>query len=354
MITKRYPISIQLVTYNGAAWLPWCLESLLRSSEQNFFLMIIDNGSIDESWSIIQAFLKNNPILASHSRVVQNKLNLGFARAHNQALVWTNSDFVLLLNQDVLLDENYIKICSTCLVKRPDVAAVTGKILQWNFDSDNFHPTELKNLQAVSKIDSIGLGIKRTRQVINLGAGTVDHRQYESECEIFGVPGTAPMYRRTALNEISYNEEIFDNDFVSYKEDVDLAWRLRLAGFNAWYLPQAVAYHDRSLGGDNGWREQIKKRKSWPREFKIYSWVNHLASLLKNDSFSNIFLDLPWIVIHEFKKILYLLIFDPLVLTGGIRRLVRLFTRFLTKRRSSKKTHKIKPINLRKYWRRAK
>lgn len=316
--------------------------------------MIIDNGSIDESWSIIQTFLNNNPILASRSRLVQNKVNLGFARAHNQALAWTDSDFVLVLNQDVLLDENYIKACSTCLQKRPDVAAVTGKILQWNFDSDNFHPTELKNLQAISKIDSIGLSIKRNRQVVNLGAGVVDHGQYESECEVFGVPGTAPVYRRSALNEIIQGKEIFDNDFISYKEDVDLAWRLRLAGFNSWYLPQAVAYHDRSLGGGNSWQEQIKKRKSWPRDFKIYSWVNHLAVLLKNDSFLNLFLDLPWIAIQEFKKAIYLLIFDEGVLRGGLARLIRLFPVFWGKRRLLKKIRKIKPIDLRKHWRNVK
>ncbi len=353
MTNQRFATTISLVTYNGAAWLPFCLEALARSVTQDFFLMVIDNGSLDSSAGIVEHFLAAHPALQGRSRLVRNKQNLGFARAHNQALAWTDSDWVLLLNQDVVLEPSYLATCAAALTEHQTVAAVSGKLLRWNFDSHTFYLDNLQALQQESRIDSLGLKVHHSRRVTNLAAGEPDHGQYEVAREVFGVAGTAPVYRRAALTVVSLNHEVFDEDFVSYKEDVDLAWRLRRAGFTAWYLPQAVAYHDRSLGGTDTWREQVRRRARWPRELKVYSWVNHLGVLVKNDSLGNLAQDAPWVLAHEVKKAIFLLLTDPLTLAQSLKRLCKLLPTFLRKRHALAKQMVVSPRSLRPWWRTA-
>jgi len=350
---QRQPTSIHLVVYNGAPWLGWCLESVARQTYQDFFLLIIDNGSIDNSYTLAQEFLANNPRLSARARLVRNKQNIGFARGHNQAIAWTESDYVLILNQDVYLLPDYLKQLVKSLSNQERAGAVSGKILTWPFNGETFHASELSKLPK-NYFDSVGLAIKRSRRVVNMAQGEQDTGQYRQSFRVFGVPGTVPLYRRPALQAVSLAGEIFDEDFVSYKEDVDLAWRLNLAGYESWLEPKAVAYHDRSLAHGRGLRQEYKKRKGRPHDLKVYSWVNHLAVLIKNDGLINFWRDFPWIVTHELAKACFLLVTDPITIFKGKLRLLRLAPRFYKKRRALKPTHKIKYRELRHWWSQAK
>lgn len=346
---SSYQLTVNLVIYNGAAWLPWCLESILNQTYQKFFLLIIDNGSIDNSYQTVADFITAHPTLIPRSRLVRNKQNLGFARGHNQALAWTESDYVMVLNQDVYLSPDYLRLLIESLTNNERAAAISGKILFWPFEPNNFHPSQFSQLKTVY-IDSVGLLIKRNRQVINWHQGEPDRGQFISPRPVFGVPATACLYRRQALREISPDGEVWDEDFVSYKEDVDLTWRLNLAGYESWLQPQAVAYHDRSLAGGRNLLQEYRQRRNRAGELKIYSWVNHWCVLIKNDSLFNLVRDLPWIFGHELAKFLFLLFTDPLVLTKGLLRLIKLFPKFWQKRRLLHTTHQISYSQLRKWW----
>ncbi|MBI5466276.1 MAG: glycosyltransferase family 2 protein [Candidatus Kerfeldbacteria bacterium] len=350
MTEHHYPISVHLVTHNSSLWLPYCLECLQRQTRQDFFLLVIDNGSLDNSAPLVANFLKAHPALAERSRLVCNKQNLGFARAHNQALAWTDSTYVLLLNPDVLLSENYLAVLVQSLATHHEAAAVTGKLLRWNFDPSSFHLEQLKEPARPNQIDSVGLKIKRSRQVCDMGSSEFDKGQYEVPHQVFGVSGAAPLYRRAWLEEASVQGEVFDEDFVSYKEDVDLAWRLRLGGFTAWYEPRAVAYHDRRLNSDGSLRQRLQARASWPRLLKVYSWTNHLGVLIKNDGWWNLVRDLPWILIHELGKAAYFFVTEPVVFCQAVVRLLKLLPRFMVKRRLLKPTRKLKPSALRAWF----
>lgn len=345
----RFETSINLVVYNGANWLPWCLESIKNQINQNFFLLIIDNGSIDSSYDICQEFLSANKQLAAHARLIKNKQNLGFARSHNQAIAWTESEFVLMLNQDVYLSPDYLEKLVTSLRNQERAGAVTGKLLSWQFQPETFHSSQFK-IQSKNVIDSLGLGIKRSRQVINIKQGQIDDNKLHVPQRIFGVPATASLYRRNALLAVSGGGEVLDEDFVSYKEDVDLAWRLQLGGFESWLEPNAVAYHDRSLSSARSLRGEYKLRQGRLRDLKVFSWVNHLAILVKNDGSIDFMKDLPWIAGHEIAKGLFLLITDPLTLFKSKIRFIRLLPKFYKKRRELKSTHRISYQELRNWW----
>ena len=336
-----HELSISLVIWNGAKWLPDLLSSLLNQTYQDYFLMIIDNDSVDDSMQIVAKFLNDYPEVAGRSRVVKNKQNLGFARAHNQGIAWTSSPYIMLLNQDVMLAPDYLSGIMDVQRDRMEAASAGGKILRM---SSGVAP-EQKNI-----IDSLGLKINRAHCVSNWGEGEIDRGQYDFEKPVFGVAGTLPIYRREALNSVSIEHEVLDEDFVSYKEDVDLAWRLQLGGFSAWYTPEAVAYHSRGLAATDNFQLQIKKRREWKRELKIYSLVNHYAIWLKNDSLFSLLKDSPWVLWSEVKRFGYYLVFEPLTLIKAKVRFCKLFFVFYRKRKLLKNTHRVKPIDLRRWW----
>ena len=137
--------------------------------------------------------------------------------------------------------------------------------------------------------------------------------------EVFGISGALPMYRAAVLREVAFaNGDFFDSSYHSYKEDVDLAYRLASAGFKSYVLSDVVAYHDRAGAGaktmtDAAALENKKKQSAW---VKYHSYKNHLMTLYKNEYWQNFLLDFFWILWYEVKKFVYFLLLDMGVLAG--------------------------------------
>lgn len=310
---SEHKLSVNLVTYNGEKYLPFCFNSLKNQTFKNFDLKIIDNGSSDNTQATI---LDHFPQI----KTIAYKNNVGFAKAHNQLINWSSEPYVLILNQDVILAENYLEQIINWLEKNPAVAGVQGKILRWDFFQN----------EKTGIIDSLGLEIYQSRRVADIGQGINDKKgqddtpqKQNGPKEVFGLNGAAPIFRRTALERVKVRTstknqaekyEYFDEDFFSYKEDVDLAYRIQLAGLKSCCLREAIAYHSRGVG-QNG--TSIKESRSkQPSDIKIYSYKNHLSAIYKNEFFTN-YLKYFWpLVWYEFKKLAYLLIFEPATLKG--------------------------------------
>jgi len=157
---------------------------------------------------------------------------------------------------------------------------------------------------------------------------------------------------KISLSKNYSHQEYFDEDFFAYKEDVDLSFRLRLAGFNSFYLPEAKAYHDRTIKAGKDLRDKAVKesRKRKDRMVKIYSYKNHLLMLFKNEfraNFLKYFFHIFW---YEFKKIIFIFLFEQQTLEG--------LKMFLKQRKNNKKKRKyifknmvkIKPSSLEKWY----
>ncbi|MDD5341480.1 MAG: glycosyltransferase family 2 protein [Patescibacteria group bacterium] len=305
-------VSINLVTWNGEKFIEACLNSILEQDFSDYFLLIIDNGSSDKTVSIIeQQFV---PVFGEKIRFIKNKENLGFAKAHNQAILWTDSVYVLTLNQDVILGENYVSEAVKFLDEHDKVAAVTGKILRAKFEQAD----DLKNIKKSDIIDSTGLKIFKSQRAVEIGAGEKDEGQYEEQKEVFGVSATCPLYRREALNEVRFQDEFFDNDFFSYKEDVDLAYRLRWRGWKSFYLPEAVCFHERSAISQEriSGLKLIRLRKHRAKFINYHSYKNHLFVLSKNLSLKDFFRYFFQITFYEFTKFFYIFVFEHQTVSG--------------------------------------
>jgi GT2 family glycosyltransferase len=338
-------VSIHLVTWNGRKYIEECLNSIFKQVFDEYFLLIIDNGSVDETTKII-----NNqfvPLFKDKIRFVQNKDNLGFARAHNQALLWTDSEYVLVLNQDVILDEGFLAEMVEFMDQNPKIGSASSKILRWEFENTE----DLKKSKKSDIIDSLGLKIFKNQRVIDLASGEKDLGQYDENQPIFGVSGTCPFYRKKSLEEIRYEDEYFDNDFFSYKEDVDIAYRLQWRGWPSYYVNKAVAYHDRTAQS----REKISdlKMMGWRKHkskfINYHSYKNHLFVLQKNLSAKNYQRYFPHILFYEFRKIVYLLIFEWSTLKG-LKEYFRKKKKIKVKRKFIMKNRLIKDEEMRKWY----
>jgi len=308
---KNYPVvSINILTYNGQQYIRACLDSVLGQTYPKIEILIIDNASTDETIEILKSKILN---LKSKVKVIFNKKNLGFAAGHNQGIKESRGEFVCCLNQDVVLEKDFIEKIIEVFQRDKQVAAVQGKLL--------------RGLTS-HLIDTTGLVILKNRRIIARGQGEVDRGQYEQLEEIFGVDGAGPVYRRTALEDVALSKdsplrtvprglslkspEYFDEDFFCYKEDVDLAWRLQWAGWKSIYQPKAMAWHDRTSGESASKNPLgiIRERRKIGQFSKYLSFKNQRLLQIKNEDAWLFLKHLPWILPKEIAAWLYVLFFE--------------------------------------------
>jgi GT2 family glycosyltransferase len=161
-------------------------------------------------------------------------------------------------------------------------------------------------------LDSTGLFINRSRRPYDRGQGEVDQRQYDHANKIFGACGAAALYRRTMLTDLAFINEYFDEDFFTYYEDADLAWRAQMRGWKARYAPKAVAAHVRGWGDTLRKKDAAIKDTSGPR----FALRNRWLMILKNDALRYFLLDLPFILASEISRLGYMIVFAPDALLG--------------------------------------
>lgn len=327
---------VQLVTWNGAKYIPHLFDSLKKQTCLDWQLVVLDNASSDGTGDVIKKELAACGF--SHT-FIESADNTGFAGGHNRLFRDYDSEYVVLLNQDMFLMpdcfERMVHYMDVC----PNVAAVSPRLMKWNFQL--MENNGLKRSFS-TKIDSLGLQVFRSRRVVELfpqqewqdvreqlhvGCSHDGHQNEDkiNDMEVFGVSGALPMLRRSALRAVAFPDgTFFDEYYHAYKEDVDLAFRLRSAGFDASVLLDAVAYHDRSAAGPKKLSDIVaSKNKIAQSEWvKYHSYKNHLMTLYKNERWQNFLLDLPFILWYELKKFVWFLLFDRTVL-GGLKVVLR-------------------------------
>ncbi|MEK9158871.1 MAG: glycosyltransferase family 2 protein, partial [Patescibacteria group bacterium] len=282
--------------------------SLRNQTYKDWQLLIWDNGSTDGTAGLIEKELSDG---WCQYEITKSDKNIGFASAHNRLFIssfkFQASSYVLVLNQDTVLEPDYIEKLVNFLDQHPEAGSVTGRIMKLNDRQ---------------KIDSMGLKLLITSQIEEIIDG-----DKENPFAVFGVSGALPVYRITAIKRVGF----FDEDFFSYKEDVDLAYRLRRAGFKAYCVPRATAYHDRSAGADGGLVRAAQEHHNRSELINFYSYRNHIFVLIKNLDRRD-FWRLPFIFIYELGKFFYLLILEPKVLSKAWADIWRLAPKMIKKR----------------------
>lgn len=295
---------INIVTWNSLAYLPDLFGSLNGQDTSDFTITAVDNASDDGTSAYLQEHFPETVVL-------RNTRNLGFARAHNQAMElalsrWDNKDlenrYILLANPDMIFSPNAVRLLLAHMDANSDTAVCGPKLLRAYSKNRGEH--EDKAVDFSDTLDSTGLCITKARRIFDRGAGEKDGGQYDGEVDVFGFSGACAMFRASALVAAKVDGEIFDEDFFAYKEDADLAWRLQRLGFKARFVPQAAAWHFRRVPSDPkaGYFSAWKKRRAKSPFINFLSTRNHGWMILKNDSVINLLLHLPWWLPYEIGK----------------------------------------------------
>lgn len=278
-----------IVHYRAYDDLDRCAASAEEQTHAPLARVVIDH---DADFGALRRFSRAHP--GTHALARPNR---GFAGGANAVLQWVErqcpaAQFVLLLNPDVVLEPGYAERLLVALRNRPRVALASGKLVRPDGRT----------------LDSAGIRMPRHRRPRDRGADEPDRRQYDRIERVFGVSGAAMMLRREALPDLAVDGEVFDEDFFAYHEDTDLAWRARLLGWEALYVPDARAVHRRR------WRTDARSRIE--PEVRRHSFKNHYLEMLKNERPAQFARDLPAIAAWELLRLGYTFLRDPVLLRG--------------------------------------
>ncbi len=314
-------VSIIIPCWNARNYIEKCFNSVKAQSYASIEVVVVDNGSSDDSKELIRRL--SNGLKIS---IIENRKNLGFSKALNQGIEASKGEFVLALNLDVELMPDYIEKLVAAF-KDPSIGSATGKLYR------------LPEMTGGKKIlDSTGHVLLASRVVLNRGDEEEDVSQFDAKKKIFGVCAAAAMYRREMLEQVKISGEYFDSDFFASYEDVDLDWRAANAGWNSIFAPEAVGYHVRRAFGWNATDEMLSNSRR-----------NKFLSVVKNEFFLNFLIDLPILVAHGLENLLYNHYKNYRLFALTIVKKFSAFPRALRKRFEARKTRKISPFAFRKH-----
>lgn len=220
-------LSVVILNWNGRRHLERYLPSVVAHTEGDAEVVVADNGSTDDS---LQWLRLNYPDV----RVMRLDRNYGFAGGYNRALREVESEYVLLLNSDVEVTAGWWQPLVEVLDTESDVAAVAPKLLA------DMERTKFEYAGAAGGfIDYLGYPFCRGRILSNVEE---DRGQYDNRRDIFWASGAAMCCRREVFEGLGG----FDEDFFAHMEEIDLQWRMQLAGWRIVVEPKSMVYH---LGG---------------------------------------------------------------------------------------------------------
>ena len=266
MLDKQPLVSAVVVNYNGMEHLSDCLSSLSSQTYANLEIIVSDDCSTDES----RAFIRSN---FPSVRMVQTSRNSGFVKTANRGMRSARGDLVILLNNDVECEPDFVERLVVAANANPEVGILAPK---------------MRLFYARSVLNGVGTQMSQSGFGWDRGLCEKDEGQYDEPCQVFGACGGAMLIRKDVLERVGY----MDPAFYFLFDDIDLCWRARLLGYSAMTVPDAVIYH--KFGGFYG--------KLSPRKYFLAS-KNRLRAFLKNYEWGTIRRLMPDVVRADWSTI---------------------------------------------------
>ena len=226
-ITDQPPVAVVILNWNGRKYLEQFLPTVLASTYQNLVVYVADNGSTDDSIEFIRLHYPQIKIIAHDT-------NEGFAGGYNRALKDVSEELLALLNSDIEVTPGWLEPAIALFNSNPAIAAIQPKILDYN-KKDHFEYAGA----AGGWLDGYGYPFSMGRI---FDVTEKDEHQYDKPTEIFWASGASMMIKKSVFNEVGG----FDPYFFAHQEEIDLCWRIHLAGYQIMSCPQSVVYH---IGG---------------------------------------------------------------------------------------------------------
>lgn len=252
-------VSVVVLNWNGKHFLEKCLDSLLNQDYPNFEVLLVDNGSTDNSLEFVRSkFGKNGKL-----RVVALRKNHGFSKGNNIGIKYARGDYIIVLNNDTEVKKNLITKLVETAERSERIGSVGCKIV-----------TDKGKTWFSQKFTNGGF-------IVPFFLQTLAKERIEAVSNDFYTnlanSGCAVLYRKSVLDEVG----LFDEDFWSNWEDWDLGYRINLAGYKSVYIPMPLVYH--VGGGSEGFSPE--------RYVRIYR--NTLFMYFKNYEMRNLLTRFP-------------------------------------------------------------
>jgi len=276
--TRKPLVDVVIPLYRPGPWLAPCVDSVLASRDAHPVIWLVDDNPESDLADLVTRRWKSVNYLPAIK-------NVGFAASCNRGIQAGRTQYVLMLNQDARIEPDYVTRLVGLLDSDPGLAAAGGVL---------YHQ-ENPATPPGGTIDTAGFEFRRGRRPVDIGQGDRDTGQYEGVREVFGVNAAAALYRREALEAVADSHGVFDERFFMHKEDIDLAWRLRRAGFRAAIDGAARGYHARGVhrAPDVAGRTPaalvrrfaglLSQERAKSPSLRRLAWRNQVLMLIKNE-----------------------------------------------------------------------
>lgn len=269
-------ISIVILTYNSAKFIGHCLDSIFRQKGQDFEVIIVDNGSCDGTKNFIK---KHYPQVM----LIENQRNLGPCRGRNQGIKLAQGGWILTLDCDVTLKDDFLSEVNKQLKNLPErIGMVQPKILT----SDK------------QRVYSCGVYLCWSRRFYDIGSQQKDNEKFRQSKIIFGPCAAAALYSRKMLEELKEDTGYFDERFFFFVEDVDLAWRAQKKGWKALFCHQAICYHS---GHSSKYDKHLRQ---------YLCFRNRFYTIIKNDGFLKYGIKFLPLFAYDLPRLFYLVVIN--------------------------------------------
>ena len=259
-------IAVIIVNYNAGETLAACVNALLKSPEASQ-ITVVDNASSDRSAENLNNLYGNRQAVS----FLFNPSNIGFAPAVNSVARQVDADYVLVLNPDCILESGALGLLKTALDKDP-AAGLAGPLVldesgRTQRATRRHFPDPWKSLMTMSGLWRLGRWFSVFRGV------EMDTGEPEGQAEVCdAVSGACMLIKRTALEKVGY----LDEDYGMHCEDLDLMFRLKLAGWHSLFVPAARCVHHQGLSSSSRpvW-VHFQKHRGMVRFFRKFQAKSH-------------------------------------------------------------------------------
>ena len=278
-------LSVVIVTWNSEEFIRNCLDSIFLS-QGNFSseVIVVDNNSSDETAKIVEQ-------LYPQVNLIQNKRNLGYAKANNQGMEEAGGDYILLLNPDTQLFEDSLSLMYEFMEENPSIGALGPKLL----NPDKTVQASCREFPTFSTLIWEFSGLSRLFPKSRIfGRWRMGYFDFERQTETDQPMASCLMLRRAALEDVG----IFDENFAMFFNDVDLCHRIKKGGWKIYFYPEAKVIHHKGAS-----TKKAKARMIWLSHLAFYKFFKKHKTGLANHLL--LFLFLIPLILSAWVRILF-------------------------------------------------
>ncbi|MBC8266646.1 MAG: glycosyltransferase [Flavobacteriales bacterium] len=224
-------LSVIIVSYNVKFFLEQCLRSCIKATQNlEAEIIVVDNNSVDESAEMVKEKFSN-------IKLIHNKVNVGFSKANNQAILKAKGDFILLLNPDTLVEEDAFEKSLLFMKQQKEVGAVGVQMIDGKgvfLDESKRGIPDFKT--SLFKFLGLHKIFPKSKYFNHYYLGDLEK---DKRHEVDILVGAFMLLRKSVLDEVG----LLDEQFFMYWEDTDLCMRIREKGYKNYYLGDIKIIH---------------------------------------------------------------------------------------------------------------